>query len=127
MAGGTPDTSVLSAGQLAVAAAMSEADLLENITCGTRKRPGLCKLYGLTWYHTHNSKHSPSGFPDLVIVGRAVMYRELKRQKENPTKAQREWITALEAAGADVDVWRPADWYGGRVQRELAGLRGAAC
>ena len=52
------------------------------------------------------------------------MYRELKRQKENPTKAQREWIAALEAAGADVDVWRPADWYSQRIARELAALAG---
>ena len=112
------------AGLQAIAAAMSEAGLLSNVTSGTRKRPGLCKLYRLTWYHTHNSKHSPSGFPDLVIAGRWVMYRELKRQKENPTKAQREWIAALEAAGADVDVWRPADWYSPRINRELAALAG---
>jgi hypothetical protein len=71
---------------------------------------------------------SPSGFPDLVIAGHRVVYRELKRQTENPTKAQREWIAALEAAGADVGVWRPSDWLSGKVQRELAalaGLRGA--
>ena len=112
------------AGSHALAAAMSEADLLSNVTSGTRKRPGLCKWYGLTWYHTYNSKKSPSGFPDLVIAGRTVMYRELKRQKENPTKAQREWIAALEAAGADVGVWRPEDWYSGRINRELAALAG---
>jgi hypothetical protein len=120
--------SALSPGQRAIAAAMSEAELLSNITLGTRKRPGMCERYGLTWYHTHTSKFSVSGFPDLVIAGRWVVYRELKRQKENPTKAQREWIAALEAAGADVGVWRPSDWLSGRVQSELAalaGLRGA--
>jgi len=78
----------------------------------------------VNWYHTHNSKHSPGGFPDLVIAGRWVKYVELKRQKENPTRAQREWIAALEAAGADVGVWRPADWLDGRVRWELARLAG---
>jgi hypothetical protein len=109
---------------MAIAAAMSEAELLGNITLGTRKRPGLCERYGLTWYHTYSSKKSPSGFPDLVIAGRWVVYRELKRQAENPTKAQRDWIAALEAAGADVGVWRPSDWLSGKVQRELAALAG---
>src|ERR1035441_3225792 len=111
-----------------IAAAMSEAELLGNIPLGTRKRPGMCERYGLTWYHTYNSEKSPSGFPDLVIAGRWVVYRELKRQTEKPTKTQREWIAALEAAGADVGVWRPSDWLSGRVQSELAalaGLRGA--
>jgi hypothetical protein len=124
-AGGAADAdTALPAGQRAIAAAMSEAELLSSITLGTRKRPGMCERYGLTWYHTYNSEKSPSGFPDLVIAGRWVVYRELKRQTENPTKAQREWIAALEAAGADVGVWRPSDWLSGRVQSELAALAG---
>ena len=56
-AGGAPDTSVPPSGSRAaqaIAAAMSEAELLSNITLGTRKRPGMCERYGLTWYHTYN-------------------------------------------------------------------------
>ena len=36
---------------------------------------------------------------------------------------------ALTIAGQDWAVWRPADWFSGRIQRELAdlaGMRGAS-
>jgi hypothetical protein len=105
-----------------IAAAMSENDLHVSVTSGTRRKPGLCELLGLKWYHTHNSKHSPSGFPDLVITGRRTIYRELKREGEDPTEAQEEWIAALKAAGDDVDVWRPSDFLSGRCERELAAI-----
>ena len=106
-----------------IAAAMSEnGDLLPAVTDGTRRKPGLCRLYGLLWYHTHNSKFSPSGFPDLVITGRRTIYRELKTQKGTVSTAQKKWIAALKAAGDDVDVWRPSDFLSGRCQRELAAI-----
>lgn len=59
------------------------------------------------------------GFPDLVIVGRRVLYRELKRMGEHPTAAQMGWLTRLEDAGQDVELWRPADLRSGRIEREL--------
>jgi hypothetical protein len=107
-----------------MAAAMSEDELLVNVTSGTRKKPGLCKLYGLLWYHAHDSRRSPSGLPDLIIVGRRTIYRELKTEKGTVSTAQKEWIAALKAAGEDVDVWRPRDWHSGRIARELAALAG---
>ena len=106
----------------ALAAAMSEDDLLVSVTCGTRSKPGLCKLLGLRWYKTFDSRRSPSGFPDLVITGRRTIYRELKTERGRLSAAQREWIADLEAAGDDVDVWRPADFLSGRVQSELAAI-----
>ena len=107
-------------GLAVIAAGISEDDdLLVWVTSGTRARPGLCKLYGLLWYHTRNSKRSPAGFPDLVIAGRKVLYRELKTQKGVVSPAQREWLDALTAAGQDAGVWRPEDWLSGRIEREL--------
>jgi len=76
---------------------------------------------GLLHYHTHNSERSEAGFPDSVIVGNWVMYRELKSDSDSAavSKEQRKWIQALEAVGVDVDVWWPIDWEKGRIQEEM--------
>jgi VRR-NUC domain-containing protein len=106
-----------------LAAAMSEDDLLVSVTCGTRSRPGLCKLYGLKWYHPWSSKNSVSGWPDLVIAGPdTILFAELKTQGGRVSPAQREWITALEAAGQVVFLWRPIHFLSGEINRELAAI-----
>lgn len=61
-------------------------------------------------YHTHTSKHSQAGFPDLVLVRDRVIYLELKTETGNLTRAQLEWLTALFKAGAETYVARPADF-----------------
>ncbi len=63
-------------------------------------------------YHTWNSRHSPAGFPDLIILkdGRMVV-AELKREGENLSAEQYFWL--LEFAHiphAVVYVWWPRDW-----------------
>lgn len=61
-------------------------------------------------YHTHDSRRSDTGFPDLVLVSaqrRRVLYLELKREKKHPTPTQREWLRDLHAAGAEVYLARP--------------------
>jgi hypothetical protein len=105
-----------------IAAAMSEDDLLVSVTCGTRSKPGLCRLFGLKWFHDRDSRRNPEGFPDLVITGRRTIYRELKTERGRLSAAQKEWIAALEAAGDDVDVWRPAHFLSGEIQRQLAAI-----
>lgn len=50
------------------------------------------------------------GFPDLVLVRDRVIFAELKRDTEKPSSAQRDWLDALERAGVEVYVWRPADF-----------------
>ena len=107
----------------ALAAAMSEDDLLVSVTCGTRAKPGLCKLLGLLYFHVHDSRRSPSGFPDLLIAGPgAILFAELKTQRGRVSPAQKEWIAALESAGQSVFLWRPVNFLSGEIQRELAAI-----
>ena len=83
----------------------TEADLREQIRT-------LCELYGWLMYFTWNSRHSPSGFPDLVLAQpeyRRLIYAELKSDEGRLTKHQAEWIEALRACGQAVYVWRPED------------------
>lgn len=62
-------------------------------------------------YHTWNSRHSPSGFPDLVLVRRErIVFSELKRLGQEPTEKQEEWLDGLAIAGAEVYLWRPDDF-----------------
>lgn len=72
----------------------------------------LAKLRGWVWYHTHDSRRSPAGFPDLVLVrGRRLVFAELKREGEKPTAEQQRWLDALAATGAvEAYLWRPSDW-----------------
>lgn len=71
-------------------------------------------------YHTHDSRHSAAGFPDLVLCGRGrVVFVELKSEKGQLTAAQMEWYTQLIANGGDAFVWRPADWLDGSIREEL--------
>lgn len=84
--------------------AMSESTLQNH----TLKYVGLRQLLA---YHTHDSRRSEPGWPDLVIVGdNGVLFRELKSKVGRVSKEQRMWMQAMELAGLDVGVWRPEDW-----------------
>jgi hypothetical protein len=80
------------------------------------------KMLGWMLYHTRFSLKSDAGFPDLVLVKDRIVYAELKRENKWPTEGrlsngivprwvngQREWITALAQAGAEVYIWWPSD------------------
>lgn len=82
----------------------------------------LLKERGLYGYHTHDSRGSESGWPDWVIVGRRILYRELKSTDGQLSPAQSRWRNLLVAAGSDWAVWRPADLVSGRIATELAGI-----
>ncbi|MFG1776639.1 VRR-NUC domain-containing protein [Micromonospora sp. NPDC049048] len=91
---------------------MTEAELMSLVR-------DLATRIGLRCYHTHDSRRSDAGWPDLAIVGRRLLLRELKTETGRVRPEQQEWIDDLGRAGADVDVWRPSDWRSGRIAAEL--------
>ena len=69
---------------------------------------------GYLYYHTQNSRRSPAGFPDLVLVhrreARDIIYAELKSGRGKLSAAQKLWLTALRRSGGRAYEWRPEDW-----------------
>lgn len=122
----------------AQAAVMTERQLLEAIRA-------LAKRLDWLVYHTHDSRRSEPGFPDLVLVrdGR-VIFAELKTQRGRVSPAQDVWLErlaevtrtleqALAAPGDEdyarafdhvatsvtVHVWRPLALLDGTILAEL--------
>ena len=62
------------------------------------------------------------GWPDLVIVGSKVLYRELKTEHKEPTADQIAWGDALKRAGQSWAVWKPSDWISRTIERELRAI-----
>jgi hypothetical protein len=86
-----------------LAAVTTERELLETIR-------EAAKIGRWLLYHTHDSRRSAAGFPDLVLVrGRDVIFAELKTERGRLTPEQVAWLGALRAAGQDAVVWRPSD------------------
>jgi hypothetical protein len=86
----------------------------------------LAKLHGYTLiYHTHDSRRSQPGFPDLVLVseqrGRAL-FRELKTDTGRVSPAQFSWISGMLMAKLNIGVWRPSDLKSGRIIKDLRGV-----
>ena len=96
--------------------AMTEAHLQREVR-------RLVALYGLFEFHVPNSKGCRPGWPDLVIVGTRMIFRELKKAYENPSASQRDVGYKLQAAGADWSIWRPLDLESGLIARELEAIR----
>jgi hypothetical protein len=81
-----------------------------NETQFQRQVTDLLDLYGWLWYHTHDSRRSPSGFLDITAVRRErLIFVELKQAGKYPTPEQREWMAKLYVAGQEVAVWWPRD------------------
>lgn len=83
----------------------------------------LATLRGWLCYHTHDSRRSNAGYPDLTLARhRRLVFAELKSETGRVAPAQRLWLDALLAVCADwpdpcsercpveVYVWRPSDW-----------------
>jgi hypothetical protein len=51
------------------------------------------------------------GFPDLVLVRERVIFAELKVPPRKTTPDQDAWLACLVESGAEVYVWRPADFH----------------
>lgn len=107
---------VRSIGRRAVRNQISETQLQEQIT-------ELAHMLDWESMHVRRSVKGESGgwvtatsvvgWPDLVLWhpkrGR-ILYRELKSATGKLTADQQRVLLSLRDAGADVDVWRPADW-----------------
>lgn len=109
---------------------MTEAQFQRTVIEAAQHLGWLC-------YHTHDSRRSQEGFPDLVLVRDRVLFVELKTDKGKLTFSQQTWRLKITAAlerwlrdhatqGTDYDVdpfahyvWRPADWP--RVEEVLRG------
>ena len=66
---------------------------------------------GWSVYHTHDSRRSEAGFPDLTLVrGERLLFAELKTEVGRVSGAQERWLSMLRAVpGVEVFVWRPSD------------------
>lgn len=97
------------------AKAMTEGQLQIAVVEAAKRR-------GWLVYHTHDSRRSQAGYPDLHLVhptaGRSLL-RELKRETGIVSKDQKIWLAALKLAGLDAGVWRPIHWFDGTIDHEL--------
>lgn len=90
----------------AVNAMIAERDFQQSVI-------DLAHIYGFALvYHTHDSRRSVPGFPDLVITGHGrCIFAELKTERGRLSQAQKEWLASLEeCAGVETYVWRPSSW-----------------
>lgn len=82
----------------------------------------LAKIYGWRVYKTWLPIHSPSGFPDLVLVRTSgasrvgLIFAELKSAKGKTSPKQDEWLADLRTVAmwcapyVEVHLWRPTDF-----------------
>lgn len=72
----------------------------------------LARLSGWLTYHTHDSRRSAVGFPDLVLVRPpAIVFAELKTEAGKLRPEQAAWLEALGGCRTvRARLWRPSDW-----------------
>lgn len=105
--GRTPSSPAVPAGAASNAARPIESE--KSFLQAVRE---LARALGYLEYHTHNSRHSTAGFPDLILLrGTRLIVAELKTDKGRVTPDQEDWLQAF-ARLPDVRVfcWRPKDW-----------------
>ncbi len=85
----------------------------------------LARLSGWKTYHTHDSRRSAPGFPDLVLVRPPrCLFVELKTTTGRLRPEQAAWLEALAEVerAPEAYLWRPGDF--GDIQSTLR--KGAA-
>jgi hypothetical protein len=81
---------------------MTEQELLTAVT-------GLADDLMVYWWRDQHSLTNKPGFPDLLLIGRSVLWVELKSQYSQLSSQQVAMKYRLIAAGAQYVVWRPSD------------------
>lgn len=71
----------------------------------------VARLGGWLAYHTHDSRHSERGWPDVALLRPPrLVVAELKVGRRQVTPEQRVWLDELaRVPGVESYVWRPAD------------------
>ena len=88
------------------------ADLILRLSEKDFQQRIIDRARALGWlvYHTHNSRRSTEGFPDLVLARKGrLIFAEVKAEKGRLSEAQMEWVYRLKAAVDEAYVWRPSD------------------
>ena len=66
----------------------------------------LVQIHGWLCYHTHDSRRSSPGFPDLVLAkSGTVLFVEVKTDTGSLTNDQIVWLKATHGV-----IWRPKHW-----------------
>lgn len=60
-------------------------------------------------YHTHDSRRSAAGYPDVCAVRERIVFLELKTRLGKLSAAQKDWLDGLLAAQTEAYLIRPAD------------------
>ena len=102
-----------------IAGAMLEDRGPDSLDAHVRR---LMKDLGLWGFHPRTSKGSEPGWPDWVIIGNRILYRELKRESGTLTPEQRAVGDRITRAGGNWAVWRPRDLLSGLIARQLSDI-----
>ena len=71
----------------------------------------LARLTGWKIWWVHDSRHSPKGWPDLILARPPkLLALEVKSARGRLTREQDETLTWLAACGIEAAVVRPSDW-----------------
>lgn len=72
----------------------------------------VARVAGWVWrYHTHDSRRSESGMPDLLLLRDGDMiFAELKTETGPVAQVQYDVLELIRSNGVDAYLWRPSDW-----------------
>jgi hypothetical protein len=80
----------------------------------------LAQGLGLLVFHSTDSRRDVGpGFPDLIVLGSALLAAETKSETGELSPDQRRWKWRLLAAGCRWVLWRPSDWHSGIIETTL--------
>lgn len=74
-----------------------------------REVVAIAKQCGWRHYHTHDSRRSEPGWPDLALVRERLVLAELKTDTGRVSAHQERWLSLLSQAGVETYLWRPGD------------------